>query len=209
MKFYNVPSKKIEVIYLANSFSGRNLNKSIKTDFPKNYVLFIGDRWHYKNFEGFAKAMKPLFKNDKDLFAICGGGRPFSKQEKKFLSDLGIEDKVLHKKVTDDIIVALYKNARAFVFPSKYEGFGIPVLEAYSCGCPLIVSDRGSLPEVAGKACVYFNPDNISSITKSIKKVIYDEKLRQTLITKGFKQAEKFSWEKTALATKKVYESIL
>jgi len=103
----------------------------------------------------------------------------------------------------------LYKNALVFVFPSLYEGFGLPILEAFNCGCPVAASNRGSLPEIAGNAAAYFNPEDISSITDAINNIIADDGTKEKMKKNGFEQLKKFSWEKTAEKTLDVYNSIL
>ncbi len=208
IKFYGINEDKIEVIYLANSFNtGIKMKESF--NLPKKFVLFLGTRWPYKNFKFFIKSIAPLILEDNDLNVICAGGMAFTNEEKEILSNLNIADRVFHYPITDDLLAYLYQNALAFVFPSLYEGFGIPVLESFNCGCPLIVSKTSSLPEVAGDATVYINPEDKNSIKNAIEKVIYNEDLRQELINKGYEQAKKFSWEKTAQQTKLVYESVL
>ena len=103
----------------------------------------------------------------------------------------------------------MYANALAFVFPSKYEGFGIPVLEAMNCDCPAIISNKSSLPEVGGDAAVYFNPDDLDDIRQKIISVVFNSELRQELIIKGRIQRNKFSFVNTALQTHTVYRNIL
>jgi glycosyltransferase involved in cell wall biosynthesis len=94
-------------------------------------------------------------------------------------------------------LVILYKNAELFLFPTLYEGFGLPPLEAMACGCPVVVSDKGSLPEVCGDAAVYVNPYDPQDIAEGVLKVLTDENLRRNLIQKGYQQVKKFSWEQT------------
>ncbi len=122
---------------------------------------------------------------------------------------MNILHKVHHIKVDDNSLKNLYRNAEAFVFPSLYEGFGLPVLEAFSCGCPAILSNASSLPEIGGDGAIYFDPYDKESITNSIEKVLHDEEFRDNLIQKGYERQKFFSWKKTAASTKKVYESLL
>jgi len=100
----------------------------------------------------------------------------------------------------------LYKNALVFIFPSLYEGFGLPVLEAFSCGCPTLLSNTSSLPEIGGDAALYFDPHDPASLTDALEHIISDNSLRKQLILKGYERSKLFSWEKTAKATKNVYE---
>jgi glycosyltransferase involved in cell wall biosynthesis len=114
--------------------------------------------------------------------------------------------------VPEDELVSLYNAASVFVFPSFYEGFGLPVVEAMQCGCPVICSNRGSLPEVAGDAAVIVEElDDINTcvreLAEKMKTVLSDKSLREALVRAGFEQAGKFSWDKTAMETIKVYEA--
>ena len=120
-----------------------------------------------------------------------------------------MSNRIIHHFVADTSLAHLYKNAQAFVFPSLYEGFGIPVLEAFCCGCPALLSNTSSLPEVGGDAAIYFDPKNAFSIREAIKQVLYDEEKRRTMIVRGFKQLEKFSWRALGLSTYKVYNQVL
>jgi glycosyltransferase involved in cell wall biosynthesis len=101
--------------------------------------------------------------------------------------------------VDDADLPALYNGATAFIYPSLYEGFGLPVLEAMSCGTPVITSNTTSLPEVAGDAGILVNPHNIEEIALAIKEILSDEQLRDNLRMKGLQRAQNFTWEKTAL----------
>jgi len=102
----------------------------------------------------------------------------------------------------------IYNLAQLFVYPSFYEGFGLPPLEAMACGCPVIVSNAASLPEVCGDAAFYADPQDVNSISGAILQVLLDENLRNSLIQKGFDRASTFSWEKSALGHLKVFEEV-
>ncbi len=115
----------------------------------------------------------------------------------------------MNYKINDKILYNLYKNAKLFVFPSLYEGFGLPPLEAMACGCPVVVSNVASLPEVCGDAGYYVDPYCVESIAEGIYQVLTDESLRQSLIQKGLERAALFSWEKSAREHLKVFEETL
>jgi len=204
-----IDESKIEVIYLGNSLK---INKDIKTiniGIPKKYILFVGSRKSYKNFELFIDAVSLLINEDNELNIVCAGGGDFSKIEIEKFRSLKIRDKLFYYSSSDSTLAYLYQKATAFVFPSLYEGFGIPVLESFACRCPLICSKASSLPEVAGDAAIYFDPTDKSSMLNSIQKVIYDDKLKRQLINKGIERVIEFTWGKTAKKTKKLYEDIL
>jgi glycosyltransferase involved in cell wall biosynthesis len=140
---------------------------------------------------------------------VCAGSSPFTRNEKQFLKNLNILDRVHQVKINDTILKNLYKNAQAFIFPSLYEGFGLPVLEAFSCGCPAVISNSSSLPEIGREGAIYFDPGDRKSIISALETVLYDEKYREDLIKKGYGRLKDFSWELTAFKTKKIYEYLM
>ena len=141
---------------------------------PSNFLLFIGDRAPYKNFNRLIRAFSILSKEDKELNLVCTG-MPFSKSEKEFIDQLGVTDKITQVKATDKLLCELYSRAKLFIFPSLYEGFGIPILEAYACHCPVALSNASCFPEIAGDAGIYFDPYSEKSIIESIREVITNE----------------------------------
>jgi len=207
IEILGIPAGKIDVIYHGNSLYPNN-NSIKKTVLPKNYVLFVGQRNTYKNFEFFIKALSLLIKHDESLYIICAGGRKFSMKEFKLFEQLGIQNNILQMKVSDDVLAQLYSNAQVFVFPSLYEGFGIPVLEAFNCGCPALLSNRSSLPEIGGNAAIYFDPEDEQSLIFSLRKIIGNSDLRNELIKKGYERAKLFSWQITANKTLETYKKI-
>jgi len=210
IRFFSIDTNKIEVIYCGTLFDmNGSRNNKVDIDLPEKYILYVGNRGGYKNFNLFIKAIAPLLIKNNELKVVCVGGGKFKGIEEEKFKKLNIINKVFQYSVNDDILSHLYKKAIVFVFPSLYEGFGIPILEAFSCGCPVITSNTSSLPEVAGDAAIYFDPTNKLSISSSIQKVIYDSNLRNQLIYKGYQRVKEFTWEKTAEKTKKIYESIM
>ena len=139
---------------------------------------------------------------------VCAGSS-FSKSEIDLFESLKVKEKIVYFEVDDNELAFLYSKAKLFVFPSLYEGFGIPILEAFNCGCPVALSNTSCFPEVAGNAAVYFDPTDEKSILNAVESVIYDEKKANSLRKKGFEQAKNFSWEKTAKETKKVYQKAM
>ncbi len=206
--FPEISEDKIAVIYLANSVEKCDCPPP-DVEAPEKYILFVGGRGRYKNFESFIKAIKPLITQDDDLKLVCVGGGQFKPKEKRFLSSLQVEDQIYQFDVDDKSLASLYEKALALIFPTLYEGFGNQVLEALACHCPIVCSNTSSLPEVAGDAAVYFDPTSETSIRQAVVKVIYDEELRSFLVAKGLKQLEKFSWREIAQQTVNLYRSIL
>ena len=209
IRFFNIDEQKIEVIYLANSINPSKSTDDININLPKRFILFVGSRGGYKNFNLFIEAISTLLIEDTELNIVCVGGGNFKEMEKEKFKKLNIINKIFQYSISDNILAYVYQKAIAFVFPSLYEGFGIPILEAFSCRCPVISSNASSLPEVAGDAAIYFDPTSRLSILSSIQKVIYDNNLRNQLIYKGYRRVKEFTWEKTAKKTKKLYKDIL
>ncbi|MBP9120702.1 MAG: glycosyltransferase family 4 protein [Ignavibacterium sp.] len=209
IQIYNIPAEKIEVTYLAASINKSQASINQEENLPEKYILFVGNRDFYKNFNNFILSVEPLLKEHKDLFLICSGGSLFTNEEKKFFHSKELENKILHKGADDFTLATLYSNALAFIFPTLYEGFGIPALEAMNCDCPVIMSNTSSLPEVGGEAAIYFDPNNIDDMREKIKLVIINKDLRNEIILKAKSQRQKFSFEKTAIKTLEVYKRLL
>ncbi len=210
INIFNADEQKIDVVYLANSLEEKlsAVSDEFKKKIPEKYLLFVGGRLDYKNFLFFAQMFASLKLTNHDLNIVCTGS-PFNASEKYLFNKLGIHDCVYNTFVSDDELIHLYKNAIAFVFPSMYEGFGLPVLEAFSCGCPAVISNTSSLAEIGEDAAVYFEPKNPESMLNALESIVNNPILRQEKIARGYKQLEKFSWEKTALLTKEVYNKAL
>jgi glycosyltransferase involved in cell wall biosynthesis len=200
--FYPDLAEKIKVIYLGFSFY-----QSIYEPQKENYILFTGLRTGYKNFSAFVSAVAPLLVKY-DLNLLCTG-TPFYDEEKHLLDDLNISDRTrICRFVSDEELAKLYSKAIAFVFPSLYEGFGIPVLEAFASQCPAVLSNTSSLPEIGGDAAVYFDPHSTDDMRNKIERVICSSSLQDELIKKGKERLKQFSWEKCALETMEVYNSL-
>jgi glycosyltransferase involved in cell wall biosynthesis len=199
LKFYPEAENKIKVIY--HCFSSTILVNDKKKE---NYLLFTGSRSGYKNFDLFVQAVAPLLLQYNINLVCTGYG--FSQQEIDLFEGLHIADKVTCQFVTDEVLSELYTKAIAFVFPSLYEGFGFPVLEAFAAGCPAILSNTSSLLEIGGEAAIYFDPYSIQNMRSTIEKVLTSPSLQEQLSCKGKNQIKKFSWEKTANQTYNVYQ---
>lgn len=212
INFLHIDQEKIEVIYLGNSMVGNtteDLNETQKKIIDSKYLLFIGTRQSYKNFQFFLSSILSLFENDTDLKLICAGGGNFSDEENQFIDSIHLKNRVIQINVNDSFLAELYSHALAFVFPSLYEGFGIPILEAFYCKCPVICSNSSSLPEVGSNAARYFDPKNQNSIANTISKVIYDENSLQKMRELGLDRLKYFSWKKTADNTHVLYSKVL
>ncbi len=172
---------------------------------PKPYFLFVGTIQPRKNLERIIRAFAKI--EDKSL-VIAGSKGWMSDKIYELPKKLGIENRVKFLGyVADEKLPALYSGAEALIFPSLFEGFGLPILEAQACGCPVITSNISSMPEVAGDGAVYVNPYSIEDIIDGIRK-IEDGRLRMEKIKQGFENIKKFSWEKCAKETLEVLISI-
>ncbi|GAB2597609.1 glycosyltransferase family 4 protein [Spirosoma areae] len=210
VELLHIDPTKIDVVHLGSSLPilpHRQKSKSAISGIP--YLLFVGRRGHYKNFFALLKAIYHLLKHYQ-VKLVCAGGGPLTKEEKELIYTLKVNNLVTYEHIANDQnLQELYKNAIAFVFPTLYEGFGIPILEAFASGCPCVISDRSSLPEVAGDAALYFNPRDESSMASVIEKIILDSELRENLTQMGYNRLNQFSWERTVRETLRVYQDCL
>lgn len=210
MKYLNVGEDKIEVVYHGNPFSSINFENKFKLYVGYQYILYVGDRQTpYKNFKFFVKSISSILENDSSLCLLCIGGGKFTKNELNLFDELQIIPQVMQANASEIELPHYYKNALAFVYPSLYEGFGLPILEAFSCGAPVALSNSSCFPEVAEDAGIYFDPKSMTSIRDSVYNLIYDEDLRKILKLKGHEQLNKFSWKLTARKTREVYEDAI
>ena len=208
IEIYGIESGKIDVIYLASSFSLSAKKPKIRTlDFP--YILFVGKRGLYKNFKNYIFAFSKVSKVHEDFKTICIGGGNFTDEEIDMFKKLEILDKVTQISASEEELWDYYSNSKMFVFPSEYEGFGLPILEAFSAKTPCLLSNKSSFPEVAKKAALYFDPKNQDEIIKRILQIIESESLKKQLIEKGESRLNFFSWTKTISATENVYKAVL
>ncbi|MCX6122930.1 MAG: glycosyltransferase family 1 protein [Ignavibacteriales bacterium] len=203
----HIPASKIDVIPLATTLSPTSMGNAV-FPLPDKYILYVGKRNTYKNFSFLLEAIKTLSQLNIMSSLICAGGGKFTMQERKKIHRLQLSDKISQIDIHDNQLEYLYSKAQAFVFPSLYEGFGIPILEAFACGCPVLVSNRSSLPEVGGDAARYFDPESIPSLVERLAEVIEDKTLAEDMRTKGFNRSKLFSWENTALKTIETYKKV-
>ncbi len=210
LKFTNIKEEKIDVIYQACSLDADLIKnyQSNKDGKANDYLFFVGNRSGYKNFYFMLSAISETLKNNLNLDLVCFGA-PLNKKEKGFIENLGLTKKVKIISSSEDDLIGLYKNALAFITPSYYEGFGVTVLEAFACGCPVIASNVSAIPEAVGNAAIYFDPKDPVSIKNAVEQVISGSALKAELIIKGYKQNDRFSWPEIADQMKKSYQSIL
>jgi glycosyltransferase involved in cell wall biosynthesis len=214
IQFLAVPEERISVVYLGSSLTSNTSNAEEKANTPaanwKPYILYVGARSGYKNFERLLRAYAGSSLLRREFTLVCFGWVEFLPCELELMRLLNIStDSVKHISGTDEVLAGLYDSAAAFVYPSLYEGFGIPLLEAMSLGCPVACANSGSMPEVAGDAAELFDPYDESAIRAAIERVVLVPEYTAALIERGRRRAVLFSWEKCAKDTIGVYQQVL
>ena len=207
VRVWDVPQEKIDVVYHAPSVSqGMDglTKEGVRDD---TYLLYVGNRSGYKNFTWFVEALAPLLSQRPSLKLVCTG-LPFCHDEVMLLSKLGILAKTSVQFICPDQFSVLYGCASVFVYPSLYEGFGMPILDAFQSGCPVLLSRSSCFPEIGGDAALYFDPDDAESLRDQIARCLDDADLRNDLIVKGRARVKKFSWMKAAQETCEVYRKV-
>ena len=208
LEFIDISPEKISVVH--HGFNRLALPIVEKIALPLPYLLYVGDRFGYKNFDGLLRAFASSSWLKSNLRIVCFGGGRLQINELALIKSLGLTLKQVEQVGgSDEQLASFYKNAAAFVYPSLYEGFGIPPLEAMSLNCPVICSDVSSIPEVVGDAAEYFDPKSIDSITVAIEGVLQSNEKRNNIIAKGVERCEKFTWSRCANETLAVYKSIV
>ena len=173
------------------------------------FLLYVGNRGRYKNFLGLleAYATSPQLRTGYRL--ICFGGGALNMDEQKAIHKLGLDSsQVIQLGGSDQLLASLYERASAFIYPSLYEGFGIPPLEAMSYDCPVVCSKTSSIPEVVGDAGEYFDPADVESMRAAIERVVSSDSHRKLLIAKGRARLEYFSWDRCAAETLDIYRKL-
>jgi len=205
---YPIPEKNITVTYLASELDiSMSYGSESVPECP--YFLYVGSRASYKNFESLLIAFAKIIPGADDL-ALCVIGSPFTNDEEKLIHNLGLEDHIEHYGyVNNHHLAKLYRCSLAFVYPSLYEGFGIPPLEAMACGTIAIVANSSSLPEVVGDAALLFDPQSTDELNDQLRFVLDHPIERDRLISAGQTRAKQFSWDKTTSQTLEVYRSVV
>jgi glycosyltransferase involved in cell wall biosynthesis len=203
--YFKYPKKNIQVIYNAVGSQFRVTNKSPNPIDDIPYLISVSSMVYHKNHERMLYAfMNICSKVSVNMRLLIVGGttgcyskQDYSHRDNPYVFFLG--------NVKDDELIILYQNATAFIYPSLYEGFGIPPLEAQACGCPVISSNAAAMPEVLGDSALYFDPCSVVEIQRAMECIVVDRELRNLLIRKGFTNVSRFSWDDSA---RKLYEII-
>jgi glycosyltransferase involved in cell wall biosynthesis len=206
VRLLGIPSQRISVIYLANSLTAApRLGPPI--DGP--YILFVGQRVPHKNFMRLLTSYCQSPRLHGSFTLVCFGGAPVTDEERSVLARHGCEGRMQWRTGDDGTLASCYGSASLLVYPSLYEGFGMPLIEAMHYGCPVVASNAGSLPEVGGDACLYFDPFNAQELAEKMELVLFDDGLRSAMIERGLARERAFSWERCAVQTRNVYASLL
>jgi len=188
LKTYGTAEEKIHVVYQSCDpiFYHPPVADITAYALPKDYMLYVGSVTERKNLLAVAQAYLHLRAEDRIPCVIVGHGKRYAEALRQFITDHGLTDSFMFlENVPTEHLPALYARAMCFIYPSLYEGFGIPILESMASGCPVITSDISSLPEVGGDAALYFDPKSPEQIAAIIKQVIGDQSLRSTMREKG------------------------
>jgi len=209
IRILGIAEEKITVIPLAvNPLP--TPKKEISLPINRPFLLYVGARKGYKNFSTLVKAYSQSTSLKKEFDLVAFGAGPFEKGEIQLLKSLGLSsDGVKQISGSDEVLSWLYQHASAFIYPSKYEGFGLPPLEAMSQGCPVISSNTSSMPEVIEEAAEFFDPHSSEQLQRALEKVVFSSQRTQELINKGNERLTHFSWEKCAFQTLEVYRSLI
>ncbi|MCX8082198.1 MAG: glycosyltransferase family 4 protein [bacterium] len=219
LKFYKIDEEKIEVVYngVSEKFRPIDTTKCDKVlenySVKKPYILSVSNLQPRKNLSRLIKAFISIIKNNPAFpYNLVIVGKKlwlYNEMFDEIRNSNFVERIVLTDYVPEEDLVYLYNGADVFIYPSIYEGFGLPVLEAMSCGCAVVTSNTSSLPEVAGNACVLVDPYNVEEIARAIQNVIRNPDLKMRLKMEGLKQSQKFSWKRSGEMTLKIYEKVL
>jgi glycosyltransferase involved in cell wall biosynthesis len=204
---YPVDEAKVLVTYLAANLTLTAVGGEQSTP-SRPYFLYVGARTGYKNFHGLLSAFAVAATLARDI-VLCVVGPRFTNNEDRLIDELGLSGKVEnYGAVSDSQLATLYQRSLALVYPSLYEGFGIPPLEAMQCGTLVIAANRSSIPEVVGEAGMLFDPDKQDALTDILVHVARNPEERQPFIERGYSRARQFTWHKTVRDTARVYRNL-
>ncbi len=202
-QLYGIQSDRIDIVYN----SADTTFKNIRTENKEKYILAVSSLHYQKNFHSLIEAFDGLGDENIKLFLVGEINKNFTNLNllEKIKNNTNI---IFIGRVSDEELTRLYSNAICFVFPSFYEGFGIPPLEAQACGCPVVCSNAASLPEVCGDSVVYFDPYSVEDMRDKIQMVLDNKNLQNELRAKGFENVKRFSWERSAKQIIEIMESL-
>lgn len=209
LKYFPNVESKITVTHLASELSiDCAYGDEVVPASP--YFLYVGSRTKtYKNFDTLLIAFSKAADTNSDIY-LCVVGAPFNNEEQQLIAELKLTERIKHYQWPSDAHLAkLYRCAEAFIYPSLYEGFGIPLLEAMACGTVVVAADSSSIPEVVGEAGMLFEPKAVNDLADILLHLLTSSSEREQLINRGYKRAQTFNWNITAEQTTQVYRSLL
>lgn len=216
VELLGIPPEKVTVIYNAPKYPPSRVAeiKELKQRYGITlpYILALSSPSPHKNIDNLVKAFFLIKeRGHRELKLVLAGKLPKTKSKLDILvqSSKWKRDIIITGYVPDEVLAGLYKNAEAFVFPSLYEGFGIPILEAFQYGTPVACSNRAAIPEIAGNAAVYFDPTNVEEIAEVLDRLLGDENQRKYLANAGKERVTHFTWEEVARRTLNVYRRLM
>jgi glycosyltransferase involved in cell wall biosynthesis len=206
----NVDPDKVTVVYLGfDKLPIQSVSADSVPSVKKPFLLYVGNRDGHKNFSGFLRAFASSSRLCKDFSVVAFGGSVFSDTEKALIQLLGFEtEQIIHIAGDDAVLGNLYEHAACFVYPSLYEGFGLPPLEAMAHGCPVVSSNASSMPEVVGDAGEYFSPTSPDEMAQAIERVVYSSARIDELVNLGRGRLEVFAWHECAKRTLEIYRRL-
>lgn len=206
---YGIPQDRLEVVHHGIAVAqATRLGHQPTAWVPHRYILYVGKREAYKNFTAVLSSLCLLHREDATIELVCAGEK-FSREEQSLLHKLGLNKRVHQVKPTDAELRWLYGRALAFVFPSLYEGFGLPILEAFAQRCPVVLARASCFPEVAGEFAWYFDPEDPSDLARAIIDVISDGKSVQALTARARSSLEGREWHTAVKRLEGIYASIV
>lgn len=207
INIFGIKEDKISVVYHGGPDIVVSNEKPI---IKQNYFLFVGQRTAYKNFEQTILDFKVFHDSYSDVLLVCTGSL-FTNKEKALIRKCNLENVIVQRFSSESQMINLYSNAIAFIYPSLYEGFGMPILEAFAYGCIALLNNKSCFPEIGGNACLYFESDNKVSNLPSLMKKVYNMNSNEKnfYVHKGYLRLQDFSWEKSSEQLGELYRSVL
>lgn len=212
LEIFNISADKVSVAHLGFDRLTESMHPMERTPDigERPYILYVGQRSGYKNFSGFLRAFASSEWLRRNFGIICFGGGSLQADERRLISELGIPQyQVSQTGGSDGKLAMCYRSAAALIYPSLYEGFGIPPLEAMSLDCPVICSDTSSLPEVVGAAAEYFNPYDTDSMRSALECTLGSSERCRELVKLGRERFVQFTWDRCTGLTLEKYRSLL
>ncbi|MEW5803373.1 MAG: glycosyltransferase family 1 protein [bacterium] len=208
LNLYRIGADRVSVVYHGCSLRVRTMGPGSPI-IERPFILYVGQRKGHKNFKNLLRAYAASQRLKDAVSLVCFGGGAFDPGEIKMIRDLNLDAaQVIQIFGNDDTLAGLYDRAQAFVYPSLYEGFGIPPIEAMALRCPVVCSNTGSLPEIVGEAAEVFNPYEVEHIMSALERVVFSKSRSDELRRLGLEQAAQFGWDRCSRETYNIYKRL-